>query len=132
MQTFSPDTNIAPVRALAPQARSLYAICYASAVSNMLLRFLVYWGLAINAANHRWFFVAALCFLVPLAEGIVSFASKLGIPPPAGGGGALGMFMALVAGILFVIGGFYAQAALAIGVVVFNVALNEILAKRGW
>ena len=77
----------------------------------MLLRLVVYWGLGADAVLKRQFVLAVMCFGIPFA-------------------GPLGMWIAMLAGILFLIQGFYFESAVAVGLVIFNLVGNQLLQKR--
>lgn len=74
----------------------------------MLLRLLVYWGLAISALCQGMFWAAILCALIPL-------------------GGLFGMILAVIVGATFAVEHHYIEASLAVGVVAFNLAGHQLL-----
>jgi len=80
-------------------------------VFEMLLRFVVYWALGVDAAIRGQFLLAVLCFGTPFA-------------------GPIGMWLATLAGAVFVFQRCYVEGALSIGVVIFNIVGNHLLDKR--
>jgi hypothetical protein len=78
----------------------------------MLLRFVVYWALGVDAVIRRQFLLAVLCFGVPFA-------------------GPIGMWAATLAGVGFLIQGCDVEGTLSIGVVIFNLVGNHLLNRRG-
>lgn len=76
----------------------------------MLLRLLVYLALGVDAVIRQRFLAAVLCFAVPFA-------------------GPVGMWIAALAGIVFLIQHCYIEAIAAIGVVIFNVLGNQLVER---
>jgi hypothetical protein len=85
----------------------------------MLLLILVFVGLAINAIILHQYLIALLCFIIP-------FSGASGFPSVA----KAGMNLAIIVGILFFINGYYIQAVISIGILVFNLLGNRILFKK--
>src|ERR1700681_2016649 len=77
----------------------------------MLLRLMVYWALAVDAIARHHLILSLVCFGIPFA-------------------GPVGMFLAFLAGIGFLVQGLYLEGFLAIGLVIFNLVGNKIVEKR--
>lgn len=76
----------------------------------MLLRIVAYCGLGVDAVIKRQYLLAVLCFAVPFASPV-------------------GMWIAILAGVLFVIQGYYIEGAVSVGVVIFNLVGNRLWNK---
>ena len=73
----------------------------------MLLRLIVYMGLAVDAAIRHDFILALICAAIPFL-------------------GPSGMWTATIAGVIFLILGLYIEAAVSVGLVVFNMVGNHL------
>ncbi|MGA3095182.1 MAG: hypothetical protein ABSF25_01905 [Bryobacteraceae bacterium] len=78
----------------------------------MLLRFVVYWALCLDALARRQLLLAVMCFGVPFA-------------------GPAGMWIAALAAVAFAIQGCYVEGALSMGLVVFNLVGNHLARTTG-
>jgi hypothetical protein len=76
----------------------------------MLLRLLVYWALGVDAVIRRQLILAVLCFGTPFA-------------------GPVGMLIAMLAGVIFLLLRFYIEGAVGIGWVIANLVGNFWLAR---
>lgn len=85
----------------------------------MLFLIIIFVGLAINAIVLHQYFIALLCFIIP-------FSGASGFPRIA----LLGMFLSIVVGILFFMNGYYIQATISIGMLIFNIVGNKIFFNK--
>jgi len=73
----------------------------------MILRFVAFLALAIDAFIRRQYVAGLLCLATPFT-------------------GTTGMLLAVIAAALFLVSGHYVEGALAIGMVLFNLIGNEL------
>jgi hypothetical protein len=73
----------------------------------MLLRFVAFVALAIDALIRRQYVAGLLCLATPFT-------------------GPIGMLLAVIAGALFLVSGHYVEGVLAIGIVLFNLIGNRL------
>jgi sulfite exporter TauE/SafE len=110
LSVIRPESRL-PGRLIRKRQRGLDQRCKQRRLSAMLLRLVAYWALGISAAIRHQFVIAGICLVIPFM-------------------GAMRMWLAAFAGILFLVVGLYVHAIMAFGALIFNLEGNRRLQER--